>query len=89
VNRVIVDHRALYRVPNNPALHCRRVVVPGIVPARQKPGSAKGVMLIRIEDDTGVANLILWKDRIGAQRRLAELPRHTARSPNPKSKSVI
>jgi error-prone DNA polymerase len=27
---------------------------------RQKPGSAKGVMFITIEDETGVANLILW-----------------------------
>ena len=48
----------------------RRVVVPGIVLVRQKPGSAKGVMFITIEDETGVANLILWKDRFEAQRRL-------------------
>ena len=31
----------------------RRVVVPGIVLVRQKPGSAKGVMFITIEDETG------------------------------------
>ncbi len=37
----------------------RRVVVPGIVLVRQKPGSAKGVMFITIEDETGVANLVL------------------------------
>ena len=48
----------------------RKVVVPGIVLVRQKPGSAKGVMFITIEDETGVANLILWKDRFEAQRRL-------------------
>ena len=36
----------------------RRVVVPGIVLVRQKPGSAKGVMFITIEDETGVANLV-------------------------------
>jgi error-prone DNA polymerase len=48
----------------------RRVVVPGIVLVRQKPGSAKGVMFITIEDETGVVNLILWKDRFEAQRRL-------------------
>ncbi len=48
----------------------RRVVVPGIVLVRQKPGSAKGVMFITIEDETGVANLILWQDRFAAQRRL-------------------
>ncbi len=48
----------------------RRVTVPGIVLVRQKPGSAKGVMFITIEDETGVANLILWPDRFEKQRRL-------------------
>ena len=48
----------------------RRVIVPGIVLVRQKPGSAKGVMFITIEDETGVANLVLWQDRFAAQRRL-------------------
>ena len=49
----------------------RRVIVSGIVLVRQKPGSAKGVMFITIEDETGVANLVLWRDRYEAQRRLA------------------
>jgi len=31
----------------------------GIVLVRQKPGSAKGVMFITIEDETGVANLVI------------------------------
>jgi len=35
---------------------------------RQRPGTAKGVMFMTIEDETGVANLIFWKDRIEAQR---------------------
>jgi len=48
----------------------RRVVAPGIVLVRQKPGSAKGVMFITIEDETGVANLILWPDRFIKQRSL-------------------
>jgi len=48
----------------------RRVVVPGIVLVRQKPGSAKGVMFITVEDETGVANLVLWPDRYAKQRRL-------------------
>jgi error-prone DNA polymerase len=51
----------------------RRVVVPGIVLMRQKPGSAKGVMFITIEDETGVANLVLWPDRYAAQRPLVLL----------------
>ncbi len=48
----------------------RRVVAPGLVLVRQRPGSAKGVMFITVEDETGVANLILWPDRYLAQRRL-------------------
>ncbi len=46
----------------------RKVVVPGIVLVRQKPGSAKGVMFIRIEDETGVANLVLWADHFESKR---------------------
>jgi DNA polymerase III alpha subunit len=32
----------------------------GLVLVRQKPGSAKGVMFITIEDETGIANLVIW-----------------------------
>jgi len=32
----------------------------GLVLVRQRPGSAKGVMFITIEDETGVANLVVW-----------------------------
>ena len=37
---------------------------------RQKPGSAKGVMFITIEDETGVANLVVWPQLFEKQRRL-------------------
>lgn len=47
----------------------RRVEVAGIILVRQKPGSAKGVLFITIEDATGIANGILWPDRFEAQRR--------------------
>ncbi len=46
------------------------MVVPGLVLVRQKPGSAKGVMFITIEDETGIANLILWPSVFERQRRL-------------------
>ncbi|CAA9288802.1 MAG: Error-prone repair homolog of DNA polymerase III alpha subunit [uncultured Craurococcus sp.] len=46
------------------------VLAAGMVLVRQKPGSAKGVMFITIEDETGVANLILWPKVFEAQRRL-------------------
>ncbi|WP_174279632.1 error-prone DNA polymerase [Sphingomonas bacterium] len=48
----------------------RRVEVAGIILVRQKPGSAKGVLFITIEDETGVANIILWPDRFEAQRTI-------------------
>ncbi len=47
----------------------RHVEVAGIILVRQRPGSAKGVLFITIEDETGVANGILWPDRFEAQRR--------------------
>ncbi len=47
-----------------------RISVAGIVLVRQKPGSAKGVMFITIEDETGHANLVIWPKIFEAQRRL-------------------
>jgi error-prone DNA polymerase len=41
----------------------------GVVLVRQMPGSAKGVMFITIEDETGVANLVIWPDLFERQRR--------------------
>ncbi|WP_422372457.1 error-prone DNA polymerase [Hoeflea sp.] len=38
----------------------RRVRVAGLVLVRQRPGSAKGVVFETIEDETGVANIIVW-----------------------------
>ncbi|HZV83588.1 MAG TPA: error-prone DNA polymerase [Brevundimonas sp.] len=40
----------------------RRVTVGGVVLVRQRPGTAKGVCFMTIEDETGVANLVLWPD---------------------------
>ncbi|MCA1442073.1 error-prone DNA polymerase [Ensifer sp. IC4062] len=39
----------------------RRVTVAGLVLVRQRPGSAKGVIFMTIEDETGVANIIVWE----------------------------
>lgn len=46
-----------------------RVEVAGIILVRQKPGSAKGVLFVTIEDETGVANAIVWPAKFEAQRR--------------------
>ncbi|TNC65150.1 OB-fold nucleic acid binding domain-containing protein, partial [Rubellimicrobium roseum] len=42
----------------------------GIVLVRQKPGSAKGVLFITLEDETGVANLVIWPQLFEASRRI-------------------
>ncbi len=38
------------------------VQVAGVVLIRQRPGSAKGVTFITLEDETGVINLVIWPD---------------------------
>ena len=48
----------------------RRLTVPGLVLVRQRPGSASGVMFITLEDETGVANLVVWPSLFERQRRL-------------------
>lgn len=45
------------------------IEVAGVILVRQKPGSARGVLFITIEDETGVGQGILWPDRFEAQRR--------------------
>ncbi|MEP1768023.1 MAG: error-prone DNA polymerase [Sulfitobacter sp.] len=40
--------------------HGAAVSLAGLVLVRQKPGSAKGVCFITLEDEDGVANLVIW-----------------------------
>ena len=47
----------------------RNVEVAGVILVRQRPGSAKGVLFVTIEDETGVANGILWPNRFEIYRR--------------------
>ncbi|MEM9373162.1 MAG: error-prone DNA polymerase [Planctomycetota bacterium] len=51
----------------------RPVTVAGLVLCRQRPGTASGVTFITLEDDTGIANLIVWKDTFERYRRVARL----------------
>jgi single-strand DNA-binding protein len=37
-----------------------RVTVAGIVVCRQRPGTAKGVIFLTLEDETGTANIVVW-----------------------------
>lgn len=47
----------------------RSVRVSGLVLIRQKPGTAKGVCFITLEDETGVINLVIWPDIMKRYRR--------------------
>ncbi len=59
-----VPNAALDRAPNG-----ARVAVAGLVLVRQRPGTAKGVIFITLEDETGVCNVIVWRKIYEAFRR--------------------
>ena len=46
------------------------VQVAGVVLIRQRPGSAKGVCFITLEDETGIVNLVIWPDTMEKYRRV-------------------
>ncbi|HZZ32749.1 MAG TPA: error-prone DNA polymerase [Phenylobacterium sp.] len=48
----------------------RKVSVGGLVLVRQRPGTAKGVVFLTLEDESGIANIVCWKDVFDANRRL-------------------
>jgi error-prone DNA polymerase len=45
------------------------VTVAGLVLVRQRPGSAKGIVFVTLEDETGIANLIVYPDIFERDRR--------------------
>lgn len=51
-----LPHRLLHLPPAG-----ARVCVAGLVLVRQRPGSARGVVFLTLEDETGIANVIVWK----------------------------
>jgi error-prone DNA polymerase len=38
-----------------------RITVTGLVITRQRPGTASGVIFLTLEDETGTANVVVWK----------------------------
>ncbi|HTL45281.1 MAG TPA: DNA polymerase III subunit alpha [Vicinamibacterales bacterium] len=48
--------------------HGRRVRVAGAVITRQRPGTAKGFVFLTLEDETGIANIIVRPDLFAEQR---------------------
>ncbi len=51
------DARTVQSMPNG-----KRVRYAGLVIVRQRPGTAKGVVFMTLEDETGFVNLVLWQD---------------------------
>jgi len=47
----------------------RVVALAGLVLVRQRPGTAKGVIFLTLEDETGQANVIVWEKVFDAYRR--------------------
>ncbi len=48
----------------------QRVSVAGIVLVRQRPGTAKGVIFATLEDETGIANAVVWQHVFQANRKV-------------------
>ncbi len=47
-----------------------QVSVAGVVLVRQRPGSAQGVVFMTIEDETGVANSVIWPKVLERERKI-------------------
>lgn len=43
----------------------------GVILVRQRPGTAKGVMFMTLEDETGVVNAVVWPKTFEAYRKIA------------------
>ena len=54
--RGILRHELLPNIKSG-----KRVTVVGLVLVRQRPGTAKGVIFMTLEDETGIANTIVWQ----------------------------
>lgn len=66
-------HPASWRKYSPPATACltaaqlhappenANVTIAGLVILRQRPGTAKGVIFITLEDETGTVNIIVWR----------------------------
>ncbi|MEN3386683.1 MAG: error-prone polymerase, partial [Hyphomicrobiales bacterium] len=61
--RGALPHERLPTIANG-----RRVTVAGLVLVRQRPGTAKGVIFMTLEDETGIANTIVWQRTFEAFR---------------------
>jgi len=70
--RPMLDRMGCVRAADLPGVRSgTRVSLGGLVLIRQRPGTAKGVVFITLEDESGPANAVVWQDVFKANRRLA------------------
>jgi error-prone DNA polymerase len=53
--RRVIKNEQLTQMPNG-----QRTRVAGLVLVRQRPGTASGVIFMTLEDETGIANIVVW-----------------------------
>jgi error-prone DNA polymerase len=53
----VVPAERLAQLPHN-----RQVKVAGVILMRQRPGTGKGITFVTLEDETGIVNLVVYKD---------------------------
>lgn len=70
LRRDLTDRRIVTCQEAMSARDGRWLMTAGLVLVRQKPGSAKGVMFITIEDETGPANVVVWPKLFERRRRV-------------------
>ncbi len=63
--RGITRAAALAQLPDG-----ARARIGGIVVVRQRPGTAKGVVFVTLEDETGFSNAIVYPDRFEQWRKV-------------------
>ena len=64
-SRRIISARDLLKTRNG-----QYVQIAGVVLVRQKPGTAKGVVFMTLEDEGGVANIIVWSKMMQRYRKV-------------------
>jgi len=58
---VLMSPHCITTAALNTAPNTTRLTVAGLVLVRQRPGTAKGVIFLTLEDETGTCNVIVWK----------------------------
>ena len=59
----LVDAARLQAIP-----HGRRARTAGLVTCRQRPDTASGVVFVTLEDESGCANVVVWRQLVESQR---------------------